>query len=109
MFGSSGLNVGGPHLVRWSNVGNPHRPDAALLVGSMWDKHDGSTSGQRMVNVCSSLYLLHLHGFIYNLFLYLLVMYVCVIFVEDGQCANGTSVLLPPHIARSFFFRLFHG
>ena len=42
-----GHNVDGPHLLRWPKVGNPHRPNATLLVGSTWDQHDGSTSGQR--------------------------------------------------------------
>ena len=34
MLGPRGLNVDGPHLLRWHNVGNPHRSNATLRVGS---------------------------------------------------------------------------
>ena len=38
--------VGGPYLLCCPKVGNPHRPNASLLIGSTWDQHDGSMLGQ---------------------------------------------------------------
>ena len=48
MLGPRGPNVGGPHLLRWPNNGNLHRPKANLKVGSTLDQHDGSTLGQHI-------------------------------------------------------------
>ena len=51
MLGQRGPNDDGSHSLRWPNVGNPYWPNATLLVGSTWEQHDCSLSGQLLLNV----------------------------------------------------------
>ena len=121
MLGPHGHNNVGQHSLCGPNVGNLHRSNAYLLVGSC-NQHDGSTQGQRVwSNVGSTsyphlqnkfilFYLLNIHSFLYRLiFLKCCMSHLvgCLIFLEDGH--NGTIVKLQTHIACSFFLWLFLG
>ena len=49
MLGPRGHNVDCPHSLRGPYVGNPHRPNATLLMRSTLNQLNGSASGQCVV------------------------------------------------------------
>ena len=50
-LGPRGLKVVGRRLLRGSDVGNPHWPNATLLIGSTSSPHVGSTSGPHVITL----------------------------------------------------------
>ena len=79
----------GPYSLSGPNVGNSHRSNAALLMGSAWNQHDDSMLGQ-----CVSkgrfhvIPLLAVKSFLYYISL-------IIIYLEDDHCASCTTMLLP--------------
>ena len=85
MLDPRGQDVDRSHLLRGSDVGNPRRTNASLLVGATWDPHDGFTSDPHMPECRFHVeptfeYFLSLFLFFKLYFHYLISSFNCYIF-----------------------------